>query len=99
MSNNIVFAPVLIHLLTALLQLIFWRKTVTHRVLSIVGCTLGLIISGFLFQQVFYGDILTLEAASWKPPFGIVFVADTLSTSLVLLTSIVGLAVSLFSTS
>ena len=97
MSNNIVFAPVLIHLLTALLQLIFWRKTVTHRVLSIVGCTIGLIISSFLFHQVFYGDILTLEAASWKPPFGIVFVADTLSTSLVFLTSIVGLAVSLFS--
>lgn len=97
MSNNVVLAPVLIHLLTALLQLIFWRKTVTHRVLSIVGCSIGLIISFFLFHQVFYGEILTLEAGSWKPPFGIVFVADTFSTSLVLLTSIVGLAVSLFS--
>lgn len=97
MSNNVVLAPVLIHLFAAVLQLIFWRKTVTHRVISVVSCLLGLIMSVYLFNQVFYGDILTLEAASWKAPFGIVFVADTFSASLVLLTSIVGLAVSLFS--
>ena len=97
MNDNLVLAPVLIHLFTALLQLIFWRKTLTHRVLSIVGCSVGLIISFILFNTVFYGEILTLEAGSWKPPFGIVFVADTFSTTLVLLTSIVSLAVSLFS--
>ncbi len=38
-----------------------------------------------------------MNAANWEAPFGIVFVADLLSTTLVLLTSIAALAVSIFS--
>jgi multicomponent Na+:H+ antiporter subunit D len=97
MIDNNIIAPVLIHLFTALLQLVFWRKTVTHRVLSVVGSLLGSVVSVNLFIKVFYGEILIMNAANWPAPFGIVFVADTFSTTLVLLTSIVALAVSLFS--
>lgn len=97
MIDNNIIAPVLIHLFTALLQLVFWRKTLTHRVLSIVGSLLGFVVSVNLFVKVFYGEILIMNAANWAAPFGIVFVADTFSTTLVLLTSIVALAVSLFS--
>jgi len=97
MIDNNIIAPVLIHLFTALLQLVFWRKTVTHRVLSVVGSLLGSVVSVNLFVKVFYGEILIMNAANWSAPFGIVFVADTFSTTLVLLTSIVALAVSMFS--
>lgn len=97
MIDNNIIAVVVIHLFTALLQLIFWRKTVTHRILSAVGSLLGLAFSVHLFIKVFYGEILIMNAANWAAPFGIVFVADTFSTTLVLLTSIVALAVSLFS--
>ncbi len=38
-----------------------------------------------------------MNAANWEAPFGIVFVADLFSTTLVLLTSIAALAVSIFS--
>src|SRR5690606_22310381 len=38
-----------------------------------------------------------MNAANWKAPFGIVFVADTFSATMVLLTSIAGLGVSIFS--
>lgn len=97
MNDNFVIAPVLIHLFSALLMLVFWRRTVTHRVISIAAAMVGLVISFVLFRNVFYGDIMTLTAASWKAPFGIVFVADTFSALLVLLTSVVALAVSIFS--
>lgn len=97
MIDNHIIAPVLIHLFTAVIQLAFWRKTVTQRVLSVAGGLLGFVVSLRLFTKVFHGEILTMNAANWEAPFGIVFVADTLSTTLVLLTSIAALSVSIFS--
>lgn len=97
MIDNHILAPVFIHLLTAIVQLIAWRKTVTQRFLSIGGTFLGLLIAIRLFTKVYNEGILTMNASNWDAPFGIVFVADTLSTTLVLLTSIAGFAVSIFS--
>jgi multicomponent Na+:H+ antiporter subunit D len=97
MIDNQITATILIHLFTAILQLAFWTKTVTQRVLSIAGCLIALGFSIHLFSKVFHGSILTMNAANWEAPFGIVFVADLLSTTLVLLTAIAALAVSIFS--
>lgn len=98
MIDNHILAPVFIHLFTAIIQLICWRKTVTQRVLSVGGSILGLLVAIRLFSRVWEDGILTMNAANWDAPFGIVFVADALSTTLVLLTSIVAVAVSLYST-
>jgi multicomponent Na+:H+ antiporter subunit D len=97
MIDNQIIATVLIHLFTAIVQLAFWRKTVTQRVLSIVGSFIGFLYALSLFTKVYNGVILTMNAANWEAPFGIVFVADLLSTTMVLLTSIAALAVSIFS--
>ncbi len=97
MIDNQIIATVLIHLFTAIIQLAFWRRTVTQRVLSIAGSFLAFLFSLNLFTKVFEGGILTMNAANWEAPFGIVFVADLLSTTLVLLTSIAALSVSIFS--
>lgn len=97
MIDNQIIATVLIHLFTALLQLVFWRKTVTQRVLSIAGAVTGFLFALNLFSKVYNGSILTMNAANWEAPFGIVFVADLLSSTMVLLTSIAALAVSIFS--
>src|SRR5699024_6771690 len=45
----------------------------------------------------FTGETLVMNAAGWQAPFGIVFVADLFSSTLVVLTSLAGLAISLFS--
>jgi multicomponent Na+:H+ antiporter subunit D len=97
MINNVIIATVLVHLFIAVLQLAFWRKTVTQRVLSIVGSVVGVGFAFNLFTKVNNGGILIMNAANWEAPFGIVFVADLLSTTFVLLTSIAALAVSIFS--
>src|SRR5690606_14998882 len=65
---------------------------------SVIGNTLALFASLILFCNVLNFECHTLHAGNWKPPFGISFIADTLSSTLVLLTSIVGLAVGIFST-
>ena len=97
MIDNHILAPVLIHLFSAVLQLIAWRKTITQRVISILGTFLGTLLAIRLLADVYSKGVLTLNASNWEAPFGIVFVADLLSTTLVLLTSIAGLAVSFFS--
>jgi len=97
MIDNQIIATVLIHLFIALVQLACWRKTVTQRVLSIAGSFIGFILAVGLFVKVFNGEILIMNAANWEAPFGIVFVADLFSSTLVLLTSIAALAVSIFS--
>lgn len=97
MIDNSIIATVLVHLFTAILQLAFWRKMVTHRCLSVIGSLIGLGFAINLFVKVFNGEILTMNAANWEAPFGIVFVADLLSSLFVLLTAIAALAVSIFS--
>lgn len=97
MIDNHILAPVFIHLFSAILQLVAWRKTVTQRFISVGGSFLGLMLAIRLFTKVYNNGILTMNASNWEAPFGIVFVADLLSVTLVLLTSIAGFAVSIFS--
>lgn len=97
MTDNSIIAPLIIHLLAAVLQLAFWRKTVTQRYISVTAAFLGLVSAGALFHKVYSGGILIMNAANWRAPFGIVFVADLFSSSLVLITAIASLAVSVFS--
>lgn len=97
MIDNHILAPIFVQLFTAIIQLICWRKTLTQRYLSVGGSLIGLMVAFRLFSRVYEGGILTLNAANWDAPFGIVFVADLLSVTLVLLTSIACFAVSIFS--
>ncbi|PRD47277.1 proton-conducting transporter transmembrane domain-containing protein [Sphingobacterium haloxyli] len=97
MIDNHILAPIFVQLFTAIIQLICWRKTVTQRYLSVGGSLIGLMVAFRLFGRVQESGILTMNAANWDAPFGIVFVADMLSVTLVLLTSIACFAVSLFS--
>ncbi len=97
MINNYIVAPVLVHLVLAILTLSLWRKVVAQKLVSVFG-SLGVLVLAFrLFQRVRTEGILTMNAAGWDAPFGIVFVADLLSSSLVLLTAFAGLAVAVFS--
>ncbi|MFD1769712.1 proton-conducting transporter transmembrane domain-containing protein [Sphingobacterium suaedae] len=97
MIDNHILAPVFVQLFTAIIQLMFWRKTLTQRYLSVGGSFIAVLVAIRLFSRVAEGGILTMNAANWDAPFGIVFVADLLSVTLVLLTSIAGFAVSIFS--
>lgn len=97
MSDNTLILPIIVHLFTAIVLLFCWRKTITQRIISIAGSILVLIVSFNLFVKVWNGGILTVQAAGWEAPFGISFVADTFSSTLVLLTSFVGVAVAIFS--
>ncbi|WP_353186154.1 proton-conducting transporter membrane subunit [Parapedobacter lycopersici] len=97
MIENYLILPVIAHLFTAVLLLFFWRRTVAQRIISIAGSFIVLLAAIGLFTRVWRSGILVMQAANWEAPFGITFVADVFSSSMVLLTSFSGLAVSVFS--
>lgn len=97
MTDNFIMTPILGQLFTAILLLLLWRKPLPQRIASIVGSVVVLLFSIGLFVQVWREGIQTINTASWPAPFGIVFVADVFSSTMVLLTGVAGLAVSLFS--
>lgn len=97
MSNSIILMPLLFQFALALLLLFFWFRIKVQRLLSIGGSALHVVISALLLAGVWKEGILCHNAGNWPAPFGIVFVADTFSALLVLLTAIAGLAVSVFS--
>ncbi|MGF1637814.1 MAG: proton-conducting transporter membrane subunit [Cyclobacteriaceae bacterium] len=97
MANNLIILPVVFQLFIAVLLLAFRQKIKTQRFLSILLSIVALGLSVWMFADVWRNGIITMQAGSWSAPFGISLVADVLSSTLVLLTTISGLAVSIYS--
>ncbi|WP_121665890.1 proton-conducting transporter transmembrane domain-containing protein [Mesonia aquimarina] len=97
MMQQVVTYPLLFQLLLSIILMFVWRRIDLQRIISICGSLVGVALSGWLFFHVWTNGTQTVQAASWDAPFGITFVADTLAATLVLLTSISGLAVSSYS--
>ncbi len=99
MITNFILAPILTHLLTAILLLFFWKNVRAQKLISIVGNTIAFLLCIKLFSLTIEHNYLLLQAGGWEAPFGISFIADTFSAIMVLLTAIVGWAVGIYSTS
>ncbi|HRO41859.1 MAG TPA: proton-conducting transporter membrane subunit [Flavipsychrobacter sp.] len=97
MITNLIILPVLLQFSLAIILLFFWKKIEIQKKLSIVGSILSVIVAGTLFNTVYGSEILTLQAGGWMAPFGISFVADAFSTTMILLASLSSAAVSMFS--
>lgn len=94
--NNIVFFPILLPLLTAVI-LMFFRNIRTQKIVSVLSFIVGIGISIYLLSTVHTDGLQTLNASNWDAPFGITLVADMLSSILVLTTNIIAFCVLLYS--
>jgi multicomponent Na+:H+ antiporter subunit D len=97
MTGHYLILPVLMQLTLAVVLLFAWRRINLQRTISISGSAVVLLFSILLFIQVWNGGIQTMQAGNWPAPFGISFVADVFSCTMILLTGLAGLAVSVFS--
>ncbi|MFD1094755.1 proton-conducting transporter transmembrane domain-containing protein [Salegentibacter chungangensis] len=97
MTQQLIIYPLLLQLLLSIILMFFWKKIEWQRVISIVGSAVVLGVATLVFYYIWQNGTQTIQAGSWKAPFGITFVADAFAATLVLLTSISGLAVSCFS--
>ncbi|HLS60295.1 MAG TPA: Na+/H+ antiporter subunit D [Virgibacillus sp.] len=87
--NNILVLPMIIPLLTGIL-LVFLRRFIhVQRWLSVSAMIANAIISIVILNRIQAEGVLRLDFGDWLPPYGILFVADSFATLLVLTTSIV----------
>jgi len=89
--------PVLIPMLAAAFCLLFWGRSAPQAVICVASTALTLAISIVLLTRTSSGEIITLDFAGWPAPFGISFVADLFAAIMVLLGSIIGFMVMLYS--
>lgn len=97
MTINLIILPVLLQFIIAIILLLFWRKIAVQKVISIAGSIVSIFVATALFTKVYDNSILTMQAGDWQAPFGISFVADTFSATMILLASISSTAVAIFS--
>lgn len=97
MTQQLILYPLLLQLLLAILLMFFWKKINTQRIISMLGSLVHLAVSIGVFAYIWNNGTQTVQAGGWEAPFGITFIADTFAITMVLLTSIAGLAVSIFS--
>ncbi|APU68443.1 Na(+) H(+) antiporter subunit D [Christiangramia flava JLT2011] len=74
-----------------------WNNIRFQKIFSVIGSTLAVALAGVVFYFTWTDGTHTVQAGDWPAPFGITFVADTFAATLVVLTSLAGLAVSIFS--
>jgi len=98
MKEHFIILPLLMHLATAITMIFLWRKVAAQRIISVISSTLILIVSGLLFAETWNTGIITMQSGNWQAPFGITFVSDVFSSTMVLFTSISCVAVSIYST-
>ncbi|MBP3951346.1 Na+/H+ antiporter subunit D [Bacillus suaedae] len=94
--NNLTIAPLLIPLVTGVILLFLGKRLILQKALSILSGMAIIATSIFLLMDVLENGIKTYQVGGWQPPFGIVLVADSLATLLVLFSSIIMVATTLF---
>ncbi|MEM8857669.1 MAG: proton-conducting transporter membrane subunit [Chloroflexota bacterium] len=93
----IVISPILIPFITAIVCIIFWTRPNIQRWISLIGSSAALIFTLILFNQVNTQGIQTVALGGWTAPFGIVLVADLLSSIMAIVTAFMGLMVAIYS--
>src|SRR5690554_7097315 len=98
MITNFILAPILMHLFTAILLLFTLKHIRLQKIISIVGNFVAFLLCIRLFYATDKYNYLIVQVGDWQAPFGIIFVSDTLSSIMTLLTAIVSLTVGIYST-
>ncbi|CAM3793604.1 Na+/H+ antiporter subunit D [Alkalicoccus chagannorensis] len=94
--SNLVVMPILIPMLIGVLLLLVKDKKQVQRIATLLTVLSMIILSGYLTYIVYIDGIQTIELGNWPAPFGIVLVADLLSSSLVFLSGILALVTLVF---
>ncbi|MGR2739793.1 Na+/H+ antiporter subunit D [Billgrantia sp. Q4P2] len=89
--------PVLLPLLSGAISLLFWRSRPMQRFTAVAGNLALLGLALWLLVTVTSEGYVVIQMGGWPAPYGITLVADMLSAVMVVLTGIIGLALSIYS--
>lgn len=94
---NFLILPLVIPLLTSIISLLNQGNCPAQRATSVAGAALNVVFSLILFQWVNQNGITVLQLGNWPAPYGITLVADLFSAIMVVVTSVMGLSVVIYS--
>ncbi|MBQ4831699.1 monovalent cation/H+ antiporter subunit D [Pseudoalteromonas sp. MMG010] len=99
MIEHLAVLPILLPMLAAVILLLppCGKSLFMRRIASAIMAVITLVVSIVLLVQVTNNGISVYAIGNWSAPFGIVLVADLLSVLLVSLTSLLGVAVVIYS--
>jgi len=92
---TVVAFPILIPFVLMLI-LIMVRSSIWAKWIGVLGSALLCFISIYLFALLKNKEIITLNMGGWRAPFGIVLVIDYLSSIMLIISSLVVLAISIY---
>ena len=95
--NGLLIAPVLLPLLLGILSLLLWHHVRAQRVIAVAGTGLLTLLSLRLLIGIYRHGIQVVHLGNWEAPFGISLAADLLGAIMVVLASITGFAIALYS--
>jgi multicomponent Na+:H+ antiporter subunit D len=95
--NLLVVLPLVIPLVAAVLALVAWRAVPVQRVLTIVASVGHLTASGVLLWRVSRDGVHAVQMGAWPAPYGITLVADLLGAIMLVLASMMGAAIAIYS--
>jgi len=93
----LVTLPILIPLIAIGACVLCWGRLAAQRVLAVLSTSAVLACAAILLLRVLEEGPQVVEIGGWAAPFGIVLIADLLGAAMVLLASIVGMAVAVYS--
>lgn len=96
MMNNMLILPVVLPLVAGMFLVLFPKKILLQRAVSLLALILTGIFSVILLKDVKEQGIQTLQLGGWEAPFGISLVGDLFSILLVVTASIVAICVLLY---
>lgn len=94
---NLILSPIWVPLFFAIVSILCWRSRRMQTGLALVGTSTLLVISFLILQRVWAEGTQVAQLGSWPAPFGITVVADLLAAIMVVLTGLMGLAVTVYS--
>ena len=86
--SNLAVLPIVIPLIASVISAFIPKKLGLSRFIAKLFAIIFLVYAGYLAWVVFTDGIIVMQASGWAAPFGISIVADYLSVTLVLITSI-----------
>src|SRR5699024_11598326 len=96
--SNLVILPIILPLFAGIIVAFTNKNTEVTRLLTKLFSVIGLGISIYVAWIVLQGETIVLETGSWVAPYGIVFVADSLSVFIVVKINIISIECSFFYT-
>ncbi|WP_066313976.1 Na+/H+ antiporter subunit D [Bacillus sp. FJAT-29814] len=94
--NNLVILPIIIPVIAGMVMVIFRKRIIFHRYLSVCSIIAVGIVTLLLIFQIDQEGVQTLQLGGWEAPFGVSMVADMFAALLILTTCVVALCCLLY---